>query len=132
MSRITNMLFTLNCVLQICDFGLAKWKEFAATQTATETRRGTAAYMAPEVLKDAGVSRTTAYDVYAFGVVLWELFTEQKAFDNGTDFKLKYNLKQICKAPDAMLFKTNSVDINTSTAIGFYPAVQIVMRYHNL
>jgi len=71
-------------VLQICDFGLAKWKQHAATQTTTETRRGTIAYMAPEVLKDPSMSRTTAYDVYAFGILLWELLSGQKSFENGS------------------------------------------------
>jgi len=75
-------------VLQICDFGLAKWKQFAATQTTAETRRGTVAYMAPEVLKDASVPRTPAYDVYAFGILLWALLSEEKPFEDCTDFKI--------------------------------------------
>jgi len=39
-------------VLQICDFGLAKWKQQAATQTTTGRQRGTVSFMAPEVFKD--------------------------------------------------------------------------------
>jgi len=70
-------------VLQICDFGLAKWKQQAATQTTTGHRRGTVAYMAPEVFKDPNVSRTTKYDVYGFGILLWELLSGQLPFENG-------------------------------------------------
>jgi len=40
--------------------------------------------MAPEVLKDPSMSRTTAYDVYAFGILLWELLSGQKSFENGS------------------------------------------------
>jgi len=70
-------------VLQICDFGLAKWKQQAATQTTTGHRCGTVAYMAPEVFKDPNVSRTTKYDVYGFGILLWELLSGQLPFENG-------------------------------------------------
>jgi len=39
--------------------------------------------MAPEVFKDPGVSRNTRYDVYGFGVLLWELLSGQKPFEHG-------------------------------------------------
>ena len=44
--------------------------------------------MAPEVFEDVTVSRTVKYDVYAFGVFLWELLSGQKAFEDS-----KYLLK---------------------------------------
>jgi len=70
-------------VPQICDFGLAKWKQQAATQTTTGRRRGTVAYMAPEVFRDLHMPRTVKYDVYSFGILLWEILAEKKPFDNG-------------------------------------------------
>jgi len=70
-------------VIQICDFGLAKWKEHAATQTVTGERRGTVAYMAPEVFRDPSLSRTVKYDVYSFGILLWELQSGEKPFKAG-------------------------------------------------
>ena len=72
-------------LLQICDFGLAKWKQQAATQTTTGRRCGAIAHMAPEAFKDPGVPRTVKYDVYSFGILLWELLTEKKPFENGSD-----------------------------------------------
>jgi len=62
---------------------LAKWKQQAATQTVTEKRRGTVAYMGPEVFQDPSVSRTTKYDVYGFGILLWELLSGQQPFEYG-------------------------------------------------
>ena len=76
--------------LQICDFGLAKWKQEAATQTSTGTRQGTSAYMAPEVFKGLSCPRTVKYDVYSFGILLWELLSEKRPFDIGTDIALKF------------------------------------------
>ena len=73
--------------MQICDFGLAKWKQQAATQTTTGHRRGTVAYMAPEVFKDPNVARTTKYDVYSFGIVFWELLTGQQPYEYGNAYK---------------------------------------------
>ena len=70
-------------LLQICDFGLAKWKQQAGTQTTTVKRSGTVAYMAPEVFEDASCSRTVKYDVYSFGILLWELLSSQKPFKDG-------------------------------------------------
>jgi len=39
--------------------------------------------MAPEVFKDPSVSRTNKYDVYSFGILLWELLSGQKPFEYG-------------------------------------------------
>jgi len=70
-------------MLQICDFGLAKWKTQAATQSKTGNRLGSVAYMAPEVFDDPFMSRKVKYDVYSFGVILWELLSEKKPFADG-------------------------------------------------
>ena len=71
------------CLLQICDFGLAKWKQEPETQTRSGNRPGTVAYMAPEAFTDPSMSRTIKYDVYSFGVFLWELLSGQIPFEKG-------------------------------------------------
>ena len=48
-------------------------------------RRGTVAYMAPEVFRDATSPRTVKYDVYSFGILLWELLSEKTPFENGIE-----------------------------------------------
>jgi len=62
---------------------LAKWKQEATTQTTTGKRRGTIRYMAPEVFKDPSASRTVKYDVYSFGILLWEISSTMTPFEGG-------------------------------------------------
>ncbi len=69
---------------RITDFGLAG----IATEFAPEElRAGTPAYMAPEQL--AGQELTVRTDIYALGLVLYELFTGKRAFDAPTVVKMK-------------------------------------------
>jgi protein kinase-like protein len=61
---------------RIMDFGLA----VASTESAAETETsGTPAYMAPEQF--AGKGASVRSDLYALGLVLYELFTGKRAFD---------------------------------------------------
>src|SRR5580765_4355157 len=59
----------------IMDFGLAGLAE----QLEGDIRSGTPAYMAPEQLAGTGVSVRS--DIYALGLLLYELFTGKRAFE---------------------------------------------------
>lgn len=63
----------------IMDFGLAA---IADQLSGAEVRNGTPAYMSPEQLRGAEV--TAKSDIYALGLVLYELFTGKRPFDART------------------------------------------------
>ena len=64
-----NLLVSSRGIVKLCDFGLVK------TRT---TQAGTPAYMAPELLE--GGSFNKSVDVYSFGVLLCELFSQEVPF----------------------------------------------------
>eukprot|EP00605_Chrysophyceae_sp_TOSAG23-4_P001083 GSChrysophyteH1.ASY1.ANO1.1188.1 assembled CDS len=64
-----NVLRAIDGRLKVCDFGLVKCKN---------TQAGTPAYMAPELLENKPFNKSV--DVYAFGVLLNELFTGEIPF----------------------------------------------------
>jgi hypothetical protein len=68
---------------KITDFGLA----VAAGEVTEGEMSGTPAYMAPEQLAGKGASIRT--DIYALGLVLYELYTGRKAFEGASFQELK-------------------------------------------
>ena len=63
----------------IADFGLAA---MGGQVQADEIRHGTPAYMAPEQL--SGKEVTVKSDIYALGLLLYEIFTGKRAFEAGS------------------------------------------------
>jgi serine/threonine-protein kinase len=66
--------------VRIADFGLAT---LAGSVLGADTRSGTPAYMAPEQIEGREV--TARSDIYALGLVLYEVFTGRHAFPSGGD-----------------------------------------------
>jgi serine/threonine-protein kinase len=72
-----NVLLTMDGVVKVTDFGIAR-AAGDSTLTATGSILGTAHYLAPE--QAAGEPATPATDVYATGVVLFEMLTGSVPF----------------------------------------------------
>ncbi|MBS2013753.1 MAG: serine/threonine protein kinase [Deltaproteobacteria bacterium] len=72
-----NILVGTDGVARVLDFGIAKAAS-RATSTGEGEIKGKTAYMAPEQLHRGAVDRRT--DIFAAGVVLWELLTAQRLF----------------------------------------------------
>lgn len=87
-----NLLLNSKGQLMITDFGLAGLAE----QVQTDVRSGTPAYMAPEQL--SGLEVTHKSDIYALGLVLYEMFSGKKAHAAETRAELQ-KLKDGGSAP---------------------------------
>ncbi|XP_034041749.1 activin receptor type-2A [Thalassophryne amazonica] len=83
-----NVLLKENLTACIADFGLAVWFEAGKSPGDTHGQVGTRRYMAPEVLEGAINFQRDAFlriDMYALGLVLWELASRCKAADGPLD-----------------------------------------------
>lgn len=85
---------------RITDFGLAG---LADEFRADELRAGTPAYMAPEQLE--GREITVRSDIYALGLVLYEVFTGKRAFEAPTIVEMKYLQEQSTPTSPSALIK---------------------------
>ncbi|WP_134772909.1 Stk1 family PASTA domain-containing Ser/Thr kinase [Ornithinimicrobium flavum] len=75
--------------VKVADFGLARAITAAGQQATSEMLWGTAAYLAPEQVEDGSADART--DVYAVGLLLFELLTGRKAFPGGDPLRVAYD-----------------------------------------
>jgi serine/threonine protein kinase/WD40 repeat protein len=77
-------ILVANGVVKVIDFGVAKATQGADDLFFTQQARiiGTPAYMSPEQAQTGGVDVDTRTDVYALGVVLYELLTDSLPIDS--------------------------------------------------
>ncbi|HET7502837.1 MAG TPA: protein kinase, partial [Kofleriaceae bacterium] len=79
----SNLFLTDSGVVKVLDFGIAKVKD-ASLQTQTGMVKGKYAYMAPEQLRGASVDRRA--DVFALGIVVYEMLALRRLFQRKTDY----------------------------------------------
>jgi len=78
----SNVMLDGNGDVRVTDFGIA-----TLSGSASEDLAGTPQYMAPELL--AGKAATTRSDIYALGLILFEVFTGKRAYEASTLGELK-------------------------------------------
>ncbi|KAG0249570.1 hypothetical protein DFQ27_009942, partial [Actinomortierella ambigua] len=70
--KSANVLLSKHLEVRLCDFGLARVKTTTASQASNGKMEGTLRWMAPELLT-IKPKYTTKSDMYALGMVLWEM-----------------------------------------------------------
>lgn len=134
-----NIMVSREGEIKLVDFGIAK-AEGRSTRTLAGLVKGKFAYMSPEQLRGLPVDRRS--DVFACGIVLWELLTGKALFRRSSEFETlkrarsaeieppsKYN-NSVSKELDAAVLKalTRHVDDRFQTAIDFRDALWSAMR----
>ena len=88
-----NIMVTYDGQVKLLDFGIAKAKG-ALARTRAGTVKGTAGYMSPEQVRGEQIDGRS--DVFALGVVLWEMVTGRRLFSADTELA---ELKMILSEP---------------------------------
>ena len=96
-----NVLIAPDGHLKVVDFGLARALS-VHTQTRTGVLIGTVAYLAPEQVRGTGADART--DVYAAGIVLYELLTGSKPFTGDSPLAVAYkHVNETVPAPSQLV-----------------------------
>lgn len=91
-----NMLVEANGRVKLTDFGVARIQDSGEATRTRGSMVGTLKYMAPEQVQ--GLTVDARADIFAAGVVLYQLLTGRRPFDGSSDFAI---IQQIVGAPPA-------------------------------
>ena len=81
-----NLLIEANGRVKLTDFGVARIQDSGEATRTQGTMVGTLKYMSPEQVQ--GVPIDSRADLFAVGVVLYQLLTGKRPFDGDTDFAI--------------------------------------------
>ena len=95
-----NILITREGIVKIVDFGLAKLVDQTRI-TKDKTTMGTVAYLSPEQASGGEVNHKT--DIWALGVILYEMCTNKLPFDQEYDAAIIYAIIDKTPEPPAVI-----------------------------
>lgn len=105
-----NILISYEGEVKIVDFGIAKAAS-GGSETKAGVLKGKLAYMSPEQAWGKPVDRRT--DVFATGVVLYEMLTGERPFKASSDFELLEKVRQATFDPPSKLNPEISPDLES-------------------
>ncbi|XP_078000347.1 uncharacterized protein LOC144452975 isoform X2 [Glandiceps talaboti] len=95
--KTPNLLIDEHDTIKIADFGLSKVKGATKTKPTAAGGAGTVTHIPPEHLEDYNCIVTEKFDVFSFGVVMWEVLTREEPFK-----AILPKLKEIRQSLDAI------------------------------
>ena len=104
----SNIMLGFDGAVKLLDFGIAR-ADSRAQMTQSGTVKGKFAYMSPEQCKGLNVDRRT--DVFALGIVLYELSTQRRAFRAESDFDTMERIIRGDLIPPHMIHATYPRDL---------------------
>jgi TonB family protein len=139
----SNILIGYDGAVKVVDFGIAK-AAMRQVETHSGSLKGKVSYMSPEQCKGEGIDRRS--DIYALGVLLYELATTTRLFKGDNDYLVmdsivngKVPLPRV-RRPDlpndlsSIIMRTLSIDANRryQTADDLRVALDSFTERHNL
>ncbi len=89
----SNLMVSYEGAVKLVDFGVAKAAD-RMQETRSGTVKGKISYLSPEQCRGAAVDRRT--DLFALGIVTWELMTGERLYRRASDFE---NMNAIVNEP---------------------------------
>uniref|UniRef100_H2Z9C2 Protein kinase domain-containing protein n=1 Tax=Ciona savignyi TaxID=51511 RepID=H2Z9C2_CIOSA len=105
-----NILMSSSMQLKLADFGSANIRdktECIPSLVVPHSKQHTWPYTAPEFLKDLFMEKSTAMDIYSFGVVMYEILTKQRAYSDA-----KVGSEVVCLLIISKMERPNAAPLN--------------------
>ncbi|KAI8489391.1 hypothetical protein Bbelb_328340 [Branchiostoma belcheri] len=109
--KAENVLLDGDFRVKISDFGLSKWKIQSRVVTQTSPEGSTITHAPPEYFLDINLAPTPKFDVYSFGVLLWEMITRADPYGNAINSALIRLAVTSGQRPDMTLVPTDPPDV---------------------
>jgi serine/threonine-protein kinase len=88
----SNVLISYEGEVKLCDFGIAHANDLVKEESASEALKGKAGYMSPEHAR--GEPLDARADVFAAGIILWELLAGRRLYKPKSDIPLVEQAQQ--------------------------------------
>ncbi|MEZ4220275.1 MAG: protein kinase [Polyangiaceae bacterium] len=105
-----NLFLTYEGAIKVVDFGIAKVTGRLAN-TRAGTLKGKLAYMSPEQVRGGAIDRRT--DIFALGVVLWELTTGRRLFRMDSDLETLERVQACVVPPPSTVIQNYPVELES-------------------
>ncbi len=105
-----NLFLTYDGAVKVVDFGIAKVTGRLAN-TRAGTLKGKLAYMSPEQVRGSAIDRRT--DIFALGVVLWELTTGRRLFRMESDLETLERVQACVVPPPSSIVENYPVELES-------------------